>query len=54
MGPLELEIIPGSVKVRRHGRNEICAMLARISLAELDAGNFRDRICFIRWLKEAG
>src|SRR5215469_1817935 len=54
MRGLQIEVISGSVKVRRHGRNEICAMLSRISLTELDSGNFRDRIGFVRWLKNPG
>src|SRR6266478_5245909 len=54
MRGLQVEVVPGTVKVRRHDRNEICAMLPCISLAELDSGNFRDRVGFVGWLKSAG
>jgi hypothetical protein len=54
MRGLQVEIIPGTVKVRRHGRNEVCAMLPCIGLAELDSGDFRDRVRFVRWLKSPG
>src|SRR5262249_35935870 len=54
MRGLQVEVIAGTVKVRRHDRNEICAMLPCISLAELNSGNFRDRVRFVRWLKRAG
>src|SRR4029077_4835053 len=54
MRGMQVEIIPGTVKIGRHGRNEICTMLPRISLAELDSGNFRDCVRFVRWLKSPG
>src|ERR1700752_3487530 len=54
MRGLQVEIIPGPVKIRRHDRNEICAILPRISLAEFDSGNFCDCLRFVRWLKSPG
>ena len=50
----EIEIVVRPVKIRRHGGDEIGAVLAGISLAKFDAGNLGDGIRFVRRLEQTG
>src|SRR5215470_6020660 len=42
-----MEIVAGPVKVRRHRRYEVAAMLATVGLTQLDACDLSDRIGFV-------
>src|SRR5438132_14243465 len=48
---LQIEIITRPVKICRHDRDEICSVLARESLTQFYAGNLRNRVRFVGWLK---
>ena len=48
MRGLEIEVVIRPVKIRRHGRDEVRTVLARISLAELDPGDLGNGVGFIR------
>src|SRR5262245_61324295 len=50
----KIEIVFGPIKIGGHCRNKIATILASISLAELEASNFCDRVPFIRRLEWAG
>ena len=51
---LEVEIVAGAVEVRRHGGDEVAAVLAAEGLAELDAGDLGDRVPLVGRLQRAG
>src|SRR5437667_811186 len=51
MRGFQIKIVVWPVKICRHRRNEIRAILARKCLAKFHAGDFRNRIGFIRRLK---
>src|SRR3546814_9347084 len=46
MAALQVEIVAWAVKIRRHGRDIIAAILPAIGLAQLDPGDLGDRIPF--------
>ena len=50
----QVEIVVGAIEVRRHHRGEITAMLAAISLAQFEPGDFGDRIPLVGRLERAG
>src|SRR6266403_4797918 len=51
MRGFQIKIVVWPVKICRHRRNEIRAILARKCLAKFHAGDFRNRIGFIRRLE---
>ena len=50
---LKVVVIAWPVKVRRHGGDEVAAVLLAIGLAQLDAGDLGDRIPFVGRLERA-
>ena len=50
---LKVEIITWPVKVRRHGGDEVAAVLVAVGLAQLDARDLGYRIRFVGRLKRA-
>ena len=53
VGGEQIEVVVRPVKVCRHGRDKIRAILARVGLAKLDPGNFGNGIRFVRWLERS-
>src|SRR5215468_7491240 len=53
MARQQVEIIVWPVKVRRHHRDEVAAVLSTICLAKLQAGNLSNSIPLVRWLEWA-
>ena len=51
---LGVEVVAGPVKVGRHDRAVVGAMLAVVAFAELDAGDLGDGIGLVRRLQHAG
>ena len=51
---LQVEVVARAVEIGRHGADEIAAVLARVGLAELDAGDLGQRVGFVRRLQRAG
>src|ERR1700720_2753491 len=49
----EIKIVPRSVKVRRHHRDKVAAMLPPISLTQFQPGYLGDRIPLVRRLERA-
>ncbi len=50
----EIEVVPGTVKIRRHCRDEIAPELSGICLTKLDPRNLSDRVGFVRWFELTG
>ena len=50
---VEVEVVVRAVEVRRHRRDEVAAVLPAVRLAELDAGDLRDRVRLVRRLEQA-
>src|SRR5215813_14426857 len=48
-----MKIVAGTVKIGRHRRYEVAAMLATVGLTKLDAGDLGDRIGFVGWLQRS-
>ena len=51
---LKIEIVARPVQIRRHRRDEIAAVLPAIRLAQLDAGDFGNRVRLVGRLEPAG
>ena len=51
MRGLEIEVVVRAVKICRHRRNKIVAVLASVSLAKFDAGDLGNRVGFVRRLE---
>ena len=49
----QVEIVVRAVEIRRHDRHEIATMLAAISLAQLEPGDFGNGIPLVGWLERA-
>jgi GDPmannose 4,6-dehydratase len=54
MGGVKIVVVIRPVEVGRHGADEIAAVLPPVRLAELDAGDFGDRVPFVGRLQRAG
>ena len=50
----EVEVVVRTVEVRRHRGDEVVAVLLAVRLAQLDAGDLRDRVGLVRGLERAG
>ena len=50
----QIEVVVRAVQVRRHRRDEVAAVLRAVRLAQLDAGDLRDRVGFVGRLERAG
>src|SRR5215475_3784657 len=48
-----MKVVAGAVKIGRHRRYEIAAMLAAVGLTKLDAGDLGDRIGFVGRLQRS-
>ena len=49
----EVEVVVRAVEVRRHRGDEVAAVLLAVGLAQLDAGDLRDRVRLVRRLERA-
>ena len=49
----EIEVVVRPVEIGRHRGNEVRAVLARVSLAELDPGDLGDGVGFVRRLERS-
>ena len=54
MGREQVEIIVRPVEIRRHGRDEIRAVFARVGLAKFDSGDLGDGVGLVGRLERAG
>src|SRR3990167_5676609 len=54
MAGVKVEIVAGSVKIGRHRRNVIGAMLLAVGFAKFQSGDFRNRVPLIRRLQRTG
>ena len=50
----EVVIVVGTVEVRRHGRDEVAAILSAVGPAQLNASDLRDGVPLVRGLQRAG
>ena len=54
VGGVEVEVVEGAVEIRRHPGDEVAAVLARVGLAESDAGDFGEGVGFVGGFEGAG
>ena len=54
VGILEIIIVVRPIHVRGHGADEVAAVLAAVSLAHLDASDFRDGIPLVGGFERGG
>ena len=51
---LEIEVVVRPVQIRRHRGDEVAPVLPPVRLAQLDAGDLRDRVRLVRRLERTG
>jgi hypothetical protein len=54
MAGLQIEIVTRAEQVRRHGGNEVAAMLTAIGLAKLHTGDLCHSVPFVGWFERPG